>query len=355
MASRGMMPAAASILVEGSQLKAGVKGDLLSITVEEDLEAPGMFSLEFNSWDMKNQELTWVDDSLFDIGKKITVQMGYKNALTTLMVGEVTGLEPEFLENGEASVVVRGHDLRHRLLRGRKTQSFLDVTDNDIATTLIQKQAKLDLKVTKSTVKLPYVLQNNQTDLEFLQERANLIGYEIGVQDETIVFQPRQVSGSAIATLDRKSQQNLLEFSPRLSTLSQVDRVLVQGWDARTKKAVTGQAKVSNVKKVGNSGTTTGAKAAQVFGAAAAPQVNQPLLNQAQADTIALSQLNQMSLAYIAGEGRCRGDASLRAGTVIEIADVGTRFSGLYYVTATTHRFQDGDYWTEFSVRRNAT
>jgi phage protein D len=349
-----IVPAKVSILVNGIKLsKAGYK-DLIAVTVEEDLDAPGMFTLKFNSWNPENQMLTWVDDPTFGIGTKITVQMGYGDGLKPLIVGEITALEPEFSEQG-ATVVVRGHDIRHRLLRGHKTRAFLNTTDSDIAASIIKTEAKLKLEATKSQIELPYVFQNNQTDLEFLQERGKLMGYEIGVQDTTVLFRPRQVSGPAVVTLDLKKHNNLLEFSPRLSIMGQVAEIQVRGWDVKTKETLIGTAKVADIKKVGNRGKKTGpGTATQAFGRALTPLVNQPVVSQAQADTIALSQLQEMALDYITGEGICKGEPRLRAGTVVEIGDVGIKFSGLYYVTATTHRFQDRDYQTEFSVRRNA-
>jgi phage protein D len=63
-----------------------------------------------------------------------------------------------------------------------------------------------------------------------------------------------------------------------------------------------------------------------------------------------------MAIGYITGEGTCLGNSKVQAGKVIEITGVGKKFSGLYYVTATSHRYsQDGGYRTQFTVGRNTT
>lgn len=63
-----------------------------------------------------------------------------------------------------------------------------------------------------------------------------------------------------------------------------------------------------------------------------------------------------MVLAYMTGKGTCQGIPDLRIGKVIEIAGVGKRFSGLYYLSATEHHYEpEQGYQTSFTVRRNAT
>jgi len=81
-----------------------------------------------------------------------------------------------------------------------------------------------------------------------------------------------------------------------------------------------------------------------------------PVHSQAEADGIAQQRFSAMALGYVGGEGICIGEPRLRAGTLVSIEGLGVRFSGLYYVTATTHSFTPGrGYRTRFSARRNAT
>jgi hypothetical protein len=40
---------------------------------------------------------------------------------------------------------------------------------------------------------------------------------------------------------------------------------------------------------------------------------------------------------------------------VVAITGIGARFSGLYFVTATTHTIDDSGYVTEFNARREDT
>ncbi|WP_445626960.1 phage late control D family protein [Nostoc sp. DSM 114167] len=343
------------ILVQDEPLAAEIEADLVSVLVSEDLEAPSMFELRLITWDLLKQEMTWVDNKVFDVGNKVEIQMGYEQEIKTLMVGEITGLEPEYSQDVAPILVVRGHDLRHRLLRGSHTKSFLKIKDSEIVSQIARTRG-ITAKVTDSKVKLEYILQHNQTDWEFLKERAKRIGYEIAVEQKTLYFRPHQNGKGKALTLTYG--EDLQEFLPRLSTMNQVQQLEVKGWiyQEKEKKEVSGKAGVG---KEGGTmgGSTSGTKAVKkAFGESSYTIVNQPVLSKEEADSMALGQFQDMAIAYITGEGTCQGNPNLRAGKVVEILGLGQRFSGLYYIKTAEHSYLvNQGYKTSFTVGRNAT
>ncbi|QLE58023.1 phage late control D family protein [Nostoc sp. TCL26-01] len=341
------------VLVQNQLLNVEIEADLISVLVSEDVAVPGMFELRLVTWDLVKQEMTWVDDKVFDIGNEVEIQMGYEQELKTIMVGEITGLEPEYTQETTPVLVVRGHDLRHRLLRGTQTKSFLKVKDSEIASQIARTRG-LTAKVTDSQVKLDYILQHNQTDWEFLNQRAKRIGYEVAVEGKTLYFRPHANTQDKVLTLTYS--ENIQEFLPRLSTLSQVQELTVKGWSPQQKKEVLGKA------GIGKEGGTMGGKVSgtkavkKAFGNANQTIVNQPISSQAEADRMALGQFQEIAIAYITGEGSCQGNPHIRAGQVIEVLGLGKRFSGLYYIMTTEHYYsREQGYQTSFTVRRNAT
>jgi phage protein D len=280
------------------------------------------------------------------------VWLGYLNDLEKIIVGEITGLEPAFQANSLPTVVVRGYDHRHRLLRGRETRSFIQMKDSDIAKR-IASAAGLRAQVTDSKVTLDYVLQHNQTNLAFLQDRARRIGYEVYVKDKILYFQrPRHTDPEAITL---SLSEDIIELYPRLTTMSQVGEVVVRGWDVNKKEPIVGQAGTGQeaTKMAGhNSGPYT---ANQAFGRSGAAAVTQPVFNQAEAEQMALGQFNDMALTYISGEGVCYGRTDVRAGIVAKIEGAGQTFSGLYYLTSAEHTMTPAErYQTRFTFQRNA-
>ncbi|AFY47151.1 phage protein D [Nostoc sp. PCC 7524] len=341
------------IFVQGKPLKTDIELDLISALVSEDLEAPSMFELRLVTWDIIKQQMTWVDDTVFDVGNEVEIKMGYEDDIQTVIVGEITGLEPEYTLDDLPILVVRGHDLRHRLLRGRHTKSFLKIKDSEVVNQIARTNG-LTAKVTDSKVKLEYILQHNQTDWEFLNERAKRIGYEVAIDENILYFRPHQNTQDKLLTLTYP--EKLQEFIPRLSTMNQVQKVEVRGWISKDKKEVIGKAGVGQEGDT-MGGSTSGAKAVKkAFGESSQTIVSQPVSSKEEADNMALGQFQDMAIAYITGEGACQGNPKLRAGKVIEISGVGKRFGGLYYLNSVEHSYiWDQGYRTSFTVRRNAT
>jgi phage protein D len=81
------------------------------------------------------------------------------------------------------SLTVRGFDRLHRLMRGRKSRTFVKQKDSDIVSKIVQ-DAGLTADATDSRVTYEHVYQHNQTDWEFLRVRAQRIGYEILAVDK---------------------------------------------------------------------------------------------------------------------------------------------------------------------------
>jgi phage protein D len=188
--SNGPLVPQIDVLINGSPVSAAVLRYVEDVVVDESVELPSMFAFAVTSSDAQEKESPWVDnEDLFSVGNVVEIKMGGDDDLASLIIGEITALEPEFVTSRLPLLYVRGYDRRHRLQRGRKTRSFLQKKDSDIADQ-VGREAGLSVSATDSGSSLDYVLQANQTDWEFLCERARLIRYEVVVNDKTLVFQP---------------------------------------------------------------------------------------------------------------------------------------------------------------------
>jgi uncharacterized protein len=340
------------LLINGSALDAETAAHVVSVSVEEDTELPDMFSLEIVATDDLEDQFVWVDDEdLFTVGATVEVKLGYADQLTSLFKGEITGLEPSFNSDRLPALVVRGYDRRHRLARGRRTRTFLKKKDSDIAEQ-IAREAGLTPDTTDSSVTHDYVLQADRTDFEFLLERASRINYEVVVVDKTLIFKP--VANGAGEALTLRADEDLSEFSPRLSSAGQVSDVAVRGWDPKNKAAIVGKSESGDVGSTMGGQKVGAAISASAFGAATGLLSRTPVAAQAEADQMARARLSTASLELITGEAACSGRTDIRPGKVVKIDGVGKRFGGQYYITAATHDYTPDGYTTRFSFRRNA-
>ncbi len=341
------------ITINGAPLPLEAKANVLAVMVEDDVGLPGMFTFQLAGSMDQEDEAPWVDDEdLFAVGHAVEIKMGYGEELESLIAGEITGLEPEFASNHLPTLSVRGYDRRHRLHRGRKTRTFVQQKDSEVAAQ-IAKDAGLNAQAEDTQVVHDYVLQANQTDMDFLQERARRIHYEVIVNGKDLLFRPVAHAEGEILTLSL--QEDLLEFCPRLSAVRQINEIALRGWDPKNKKEFVGRAK-SGDEATQMGGQNNGAALVEsFFGAATSMVGDRPVSTQAEADQLAKARFNNVALALICGEGVCFGRTDLRSGKVIKVEGLGTRFSGQYYVTTASHRYSGQlGYYTHFTVRRNA-
>jgi phage protein D len=340
------------IEIDGREVPEALRADLVNVRILADVETAGMCAISLECWDSVEMKVKWIDDDLFREGKGIVVHMGYRDQVTELFNGEISGLEPEFHTSEAPLLTVRGFDRRHRLMKQKKSKSYMKMKDSDIASQ-IASDAGLAAKVDDTKVTFDHVFQHNQTDLEFLQQRAERLGYEVLVDAKTLHFRSRVVTGTETLVLRREIE--LLEFYPRSTTMNQVADVTVRGWDPRQKKEVVGKSRPGDVR--GRMGATTGPAAMQrSFQGAATLQVRSPVSSQAEADAMAAGLMKEIALAHVTGDGVCIGSPELRPGKLVKIEGIGQRFSGLYYVTAVEHSYLRGrGYRTAFSFKRSAT
>jgi uncharacterized protein len=339
------------IVINGTPLPSEEEVRIVEIIVDLDHAIPSMFSITFAGSSNRQDDLTWLDNQrFFSIGNSVEVRLGYDKKLETVIEGEITGLEPEFAANQAPHLVVRGYDRRHRLQRGQKIRSFTKVKDSDIAQT-IAAEAGLTAKVVHSKITHDYLLQSNQTDLAFLQQRATLIHYELFVEGKKLFFRPVSSHQSETLSLDFEADQ-LLTFYPRLSSMNQATSFVVQGWNPSTKQPI--QVKAPDVfDSMGGKSTAT-KFTKQSFGEATVRTLDASISNLEEAQQIAVAHGKRSSLGLITGEGSCFGRTDLKPNQVVQLQGLGKRFSGKYYVTAVKHHLRlDQGYITTFTVQRS--
>lgn len=348
--SEGSLVPAWAVRVKGTPLPAAVAADVVSLSVQQDVDLPGMFTIRLLNWDADLRRMTWSEPGWFDPGAPVEVLLGYRGLLRTVLAGEITDLELDIDAARPPMLVVRGYDRRHRLLRGQLTRSFVGVTDSEIATR-IGTERGLGVRATSTTVRLDHVLQHNQTDLEFLGRRAHRIGYEVAIDDRTLLFRPRRRPQLPLVQLQR--DQDLLSFEPRLTTMGQTRGATVQGWDPaqpdRQVRAVTGTDDPQA------SGTPLPVTLPPFPGALAVGNrtVLSPLADRQEADALARALAPGTEPWRIEGSGVCIGRTDVAAGEAVRVDGMGVRFSGTYTVTSATHTYDPSrGYRTAFEVRK---
>jgi phage protein D len=328
------------------QAPADVMDDVLEFTIENSLHLPDVCTLRLH-----DGRFRWLDAETFREGTKIEIHGGDESApqLKPLFYGEVTALEVDLADEGAVKVTVRCFDRSHRLHRGRNSRSFVQMTDADIVQK-IGTEAGFNIHADSTSQVHDWVFQNNQTNWEFLTERAARNGFRLYVQGEKeLHFHQVKDTGDDTVTLEWGA--NLRSFRPRVAAAPQVDEVIVRGWDPKKKQAIVGRCSKPNSLPQIRENTTGGEVAKKAYGAARMVVADRPVHSQGEADDLARSICDDIGGHFLEAEGLCFGQPALRPGMMVKIENIGKRFSGQYQVTSTTHTYTPSEgFSTVFSV-----
>lgn len=361
MAQQNLYLSQPLVEIGGEQAPSELIKDLLQITIEESLHLPAMFTLVVhNSYlptNNKSEYQPWRHEKVFEIGKKI--RLGFSSSTTQdqnfklkkqgyLIDGEITGIEVHFNKKSEAPIIVRGYDTSHRLHRGRQNRSFLNSTDSDIVRE-IAVEVGIELgKIDESGAAHEYVFQENQTNMEFLRERAARIGFELFIEDGEINFRkPLAQEAVELKWLDEISR-----FSTRVTSAEQVSAVEVRSWDYQNKKLITSKATSENV--ITNTGNQKGSNSSNKFNISKPPLmtvVDKPVFSAKEAQVMAQALCDELGGEFVYADASSEGNPKIRPGKFVNLQKMGDRFSGKYYITETRHFYSQRVYTTEFSVR----
>jgi phage protein D len=331
-----------------------------SMVVDQDVDQADMCVLTLN-----NADHGFSND--VRLGDEVEVKIGGAGG-KTIFKGEVVGLEPIYKTGGESKCVVRAFNRLHRLVRGRKSITFMDKKDSEIAS-LIAKGNGLTPQTEDTAVAHKHVYQHNQTDLEFLRLIAARNGFEVMCEDKTLFFRkPRADKDSGVELRINESSGGVMlkQFSPRLSSSGLVKEVEVRSWNAEKKEEIVARATASN----SSLGKRMAPAEAQAFGERITFTVDRPVSSVEEAKKLAEAKLNDILMDFIVGDGMCMGSPDIQAGTVVKITvnpdTADDRFNGKYFITGASHRYSHsstggsnegqggGGYITSIRVRRNA-
>ena len=368
------------IKVQNEELKRVVMNDILNVTYADSLTNIDSFDMTVNNWNegakkFDQTAFKYSDTDTFNPWKDVEVQMGYyrngKSELRTMLIGEITTLTPNFPQSGAPTLSVRGLNLFHRFRTKQETKPFFDKKDSDIAKEIVEsiatevrkKSPKLKLKLDdedyatniKTEEKIPYVLMNNQFPIAFLMERARDLGYELTMEEASqggnreVIFHYRPTSNVKRKTYILEWGVSLMSFQPTLQCANQVAELTVRGWNPQTKKPIKVTVKRNEIKGIVtpsdlNVTEPDLTKKVEIV-------IDRPIKNEAEAKLLATNRLRQIGEVLVEAKGKTVGVPDLRAGSKVEIRGLGTRFSGTYLVTGTTHSIGEGGYTTEFTGR----
>ncbi|MFO1322802.1 MAG: hypothetical protein U1F15_01950 [Burkholderiales bacterium] len=375
------------VLIDGVALEHRVLRDVVELTYRDNIDQIDGFELVVANWDSERRRYKYMGsedadsasdasrhelETLFEpCSKRVTIKLGYLDELQPMLSGNFTTMEPTFSAGGPHTLAVRGLNLLHRMRRAKYDGNWHDKTDSEIARSFdglvdpqwrsqgqdarrIPMPIEIDAGAKSTEPRLVFVGQKNEYDIDFLWRRARIRGYVVEIRKrpgdgpEYLYFGPSQATAPTPYRLTWG--MDLVDFKPTLTTANQVKKVTVRGWDRAAQKPIEESADWTDPKL-----KRLNPKLAEIVMQCDPREdrvINRPVFTKDEAKRAARDILLGQAQDLVKAQGTVIGLPRLRAGSRVQIAGIGSRLSGEYFVTETTHTVNSSGYLTRFSARR---
>jgi phage protein D len=373
------------IRVAGENLPEHVVRDVIEVTYKDKIDEIDSCEITVNNWDATLNAFKYIgaekagadlpEWKLFEPGKnkEVEVSLGYVGQLESVMRGHFTTMEPNFPSSGGPTLQVRILNVVHQLRRKKYSDNWPNMTESQIAKAIETKRDKdldnakrfplaVEINETAQAAEKPllYVAQKNEYDIDFLWKRAHLNGYVVAIREEDkdtgkprrLYFGPSQDMSEPV-TYKLDWCKALVDLKVTLTTANQYRSVTVRGWDRAAQKPI--EAKVDLDDKELNKVNKNLRELIEQSDPREELVVDKPVYTKDEALRLARRLLLEQRMRMVRATGNTIGLPKLRAGTKVAIGNIGSRLSGTYFVTATTHTWNNNGYTTRFEARREET
>jgi phage protein D len=325
------------IRVDGAAIDADLAARTKDIRIVDNLRLPDTctFSVLYEAPDE-------LDAHPFEIGSKLEIRLGAMEDISAkpIFKGEVVTVEARF-GSGSIQLDVRAYDRSHRLQRSRRTRTFQNMTVSDVVEKVLG-EGGFRASCQSSGGAHEFIQQTNETDWDFIWRLGDRIGFELLIEDTNAKFGPPDSKGEPIELMWGES---LRSFTPRLTAVQQVQLVTVLAFDPKTKREITGRA--SSPTQLVEIGVERN-RIANAFPGGMIHVATEPVKSQDEANKMAKALLDRVANAYVSAEGLAFGNPDIKAGRLVKVTGVGSKFGGTYRVASSTHLL-GRTYETKFS------
>jgi uncharacterized protein len=345
----------APVVKTDGTLQPDVGRDLLRLEVAEDLGGLRTMALHLVANGARTNPAPdvaeYLDGAIFDYGRKIEVSMGPAGNEKVVFKGTISAIAVSFEQAEPPHVSVYAEDELMALRMTQTSATYLQVSDGDLARTVASRHSLTpDVAVDGPTYDV--VQQCNQSDLDFLRQRARLLAAELWAYDGTLHLSSRANRVGTAVTLTQGNE--LLSVSVRADLAHQASAVSVSGYDAQGRAAIDVTSPGSTIAAEVTSGRTGPDVLSSAVSTLRAHRVTTVPLVTTEAKAFADGELLRRARRFVTVRGVTAGTPEMGVGSRLTLDRVGKPFEGgNYYATQVRHTFDlKSGHRTQFEAER---
>jgi len=319
---------------------------IFSITVNKTINKIPYAKILLYDGDPAEQSFTISNSKVFEIGKDIEISLGYKTDLKVVFKGIIIkhALKANNYTNPYLEVYCK--DIVYRTTLVPQTISFANVKDNDAINKILGKYGKpIDKNVGKTNIKHEILAQQDTTDWDFINMRAEANGHVVIVDDGKFTTKKPDSSQAPNYTFTYGVDIYGLDLEMDASTQWKQAGGKIWAPEEQTCKDI-------DTDMVGEKsfGATSYDKLAGVNNQQAITFVHGGNITQEEMKSFSTGLLELNRLAKIRGQVTVQGIADIKPDSTIKINKGADNFEGNAYVSGVHHRLEAGQWFTDITV-----
>jgi Rhs element Vgr protein len=312
--------------------------NILSITVNKEINRIPTARIIISDGDSAVGDFTVSDEDTLIPGNDIEIYSGYYSADDIIFKGIITQHALK-IRNTYSQLIIECKDAAVKTTVGEKNKFFSDKKDSEVIQEILGDYPDLQNDIADTSFQNKQLVQFNATDWDFIVSRVEANGQVCIVDDGTITTQVPDISGDALASPLFGS--NIIELDAEIDARVQTQSVKTSTWDFSGQQISEATASDPGWEENGNLDTT---QLADVIGLEAYQYHHGGSLETDELQSWADALLLRQKMAKTRGRVKFQGMATVKPGTILELAGVGDRMNGKVYVTGVRHELINGNW-----------
>ena len=328
-----------TIKIEGTAI-AQTNG-ILSIVVSKEINKISSASLVIQDGSASKQDFEASNQDIFIPGKEIEISAGYRSQETPIFKGIIIRHGIKIKSNGGSMLILECKDKAVKLTIGPKNKYFIDKTDSDAISEIIDAYG-IEKEIEDTSVTHADLVQFGATDWDFMLSRIDANGKVCINDDGKITVKAPSLDGDAVLTLAYGS--NILDFDATIDARDQYQAIKAVAWDPSTQELleIDGQDPA-----ITGNGNLAPADLAIVIGLDNLSLNHTGMMPEQELQAWADAQFVKKQLAKTRGRVGFMGNSDVKPGDIVELEGLGDRMNGKVYVSGIRHEISSGTWKTD--------
>lgn len=327
-----------TVLANGTDIRPDYR--VIRIAVDREVNRIPTAVIIISDGDVAEGDFRASSSSTFIPGVEIEIKAGYHSTEQTIFKGVIVKHGIRFSGHGGSHLRLECRDKAFKMTLGRNNRIFAETKDSDAMSTIFSANG-ITGQAEDTVVTREKIIQQNATDWDFINLRAEACNKLIFVDDGSIEVKSVSFSGTPVADLAFGS--GIVELETDMDARTQFASLKAQTWDSANQEPLEIDAADPGFTQPGN------LSASDLAGVAGLDEYiyrHPGQVNQQEMQAMADSMLARSRLARCQGRVTAAGNGVIKPGVLVNLAGLGDRFNGTAYITGIKHEISGGSWLT---------